>query len=70
VADTARNERPQCRSGPGQPAGERAGTAPDYAGLTGEPAAGGLPAVLGRLRNAAAAHDDELTSPGSLAPPG
>jgi hypothetical protein len=67
VADEARNERSQSSSG--QPGAERAGRAPDHDSLTAEPATGGLPAVLGRLRDAAAAHDDELTSPGSLTPP-
>jgi hypothetical protein len=64
VADPAGNERPQCQPGAG-----RSGPAPDCVGLTDEPATGGLPAILGRLRDAAAAHDDELTSLGSLAPP-
>jgi hypothetical protein len=67
VADTARNERPQGRGG--QPGAERAGPVTDDGGLADEPTTGGLPAVLGRLRDAAAAHDDELTNPGGLAPP-
>jgi hypothetical protein len=67
VADMARNERSQGRGG--QPGVERGGLAPDDAGLADEPTTGGLPAVLGRLHDAAAAHDDELTGLGGLAPP-
>jgi hypothetical protein len=40
--------------------------APDRAALTEDPPTGGLTAVLGKLRDAAAAHDDELSDPGSL----
>jgi hypothetical protein len=35
-----------------------------------EPPTGGLTAVLGKLRDAAAAHDDELTDPGPRPPRG
>jgi hypothetical protein len=54
----------------GQAAAGMAGAEPDYAGLADDPPTGGLPAVLGRLRDAAAAHDDELADSGRLAPPG
>jgi hypothetical protein len=67
MADTGSNERTRGHTGP-QPSVDGGGTAPDYAGLSGDPATGGLPAVLGRLRDAAAAHDDELAGPGDLGP--
>jgi hypothetical protein len=38
--------------------------APDHAALSEDPPTGGLTAVLGKLRDAAAAHDDELSDPG------
>ena len=41
-------------------------TAPDRKVLSEDPPTGGLTAVLGKLREAAAAHDDELSDPGSL----
>jgi hypothetical protein len=40
--------------------------APDRKALSEDPPTGGLTAVLGKLRDAAAAHDDELSDPGSL----
>jgi hypothetical protein len=45
-------------------------TAPDRKALSEDPPTGGLTAVLGKLREAAAAHDDELSDPGSLPQPG
>ena len=38
----------------------------DYAARGEDPPTGGLTAVLGKLREAAAAHDDELSDPGGL----
>jgi hypothetical protein len=54
-------------AGPAAPG--MAGAEADYAGLADEPPTGGLPAVLGRLRDAAAKHDDELTGPDSPTSP-
>jgi hypothetical protein len=47
-----------------RPAAPATSTAPDHAALSEEPPTGGLTAVLGKLRDAAAAHDDELADPG------
>lgn len=60
----------QARSGDNHPRPEPARAPADYAGLTAEPPSGGLPTVLGRLREAAADHDDELPGPDRLLPPG
>ena len=38
----------------------------DHAARGEDPPTGGLTAVLGKLRDAAAAHDDELSDPGGL----
>jgi hypothetical protein len=54
--------------GPQEP-GPAPATAPDrrdHAARSEDPPTGGLTAVLGKLRDAAAAHDDELPEPGSL----
>jgi hypothetical protein len=54
--------------GPQEP-GPAPATAPDHPGHAArseDPPTGGLTAVLGKLRDAAAAHDDELADPGSL----
>ena len=59
MADTTESNRDLQATGP----------VPDCAGLTAEPPSGGLPAVLGRLRDAAADHDDELPGPDRLLPP-
>jgi hypothetical protein len=48
-----------------RPAAPATRTAPDRPALTEEPPTGGLTAVLGKLRDAAAAHDEELADPGS-----
>jgi hypothetical protein len=50
-----------------RPAAPATRTAPDRDVLSEEPPTGGLTAVLGKLRDAAAAHDDELADPGGLA---
>ena len=47
-----------------RPAAPATRTAPDHAALSEEPPTGGLTAVLGKLREAAAAHDDEPADPG------
>jgi hypothetical protein len=48
------------------PAAPAPAAAPDHAARGEDPPTGGLTAVLGKLREAAAAHDDELSDPGSL----
>jgi hypothetical protein len=53
-----------------RPAAPPPETAPDRKALSEDPPTGGLTAVLGKLREAAAAHDDELSDPGSLPQPG
>ncbi|HMG64719.1 MAG TPA: hypothetical protein VK599_17390 [Streptosporangiaceae bacterium] len=82
MADTAkpgsaRDGRQQPGSEPEQaadaarhPTAAAPGTAPDRKVLSEDPPTGGLTAVLGKLRDAAAAHDDELSDPGSLPQPG
>jgi hypothetical protein len=49
---------------------EQTGGQPDHAARSDEPPTGGLTAILGKLRDAAAAHDDELTDPGRRPQPG
>jgi hypothetical protein len=44
---------------------DASGTAADLAGLSSEPPTGGLTAVLGRLHDAAAAHDGEISELGT-----
>jgi hypothetical protein len=53
-----------------RPAAPATRTATDHAALSEEPPTGGLTAVLGKLRDAAAAHDDELADPGRPPEPG
>lgn len=51
---------------PAAPPPETAPDRKDRKALSEDPPTGGLTAVLGKLREAAAAHDDELSDPGSL----
>jgi hypothetical protein len=77
VPDGPRQDGPEQRGGAAdrsadaarRPAAPATRTAPDHAVLSEEPPTGGLTAVLGKLRAAAAAHDDELADPGGLAQP-
>lgn len=66
MADPAREAPTQDRSIPGRPGIVSGGTTADFAGLSGEAPSGGISAVLDRLRDAAEAHDDELTGLGGL----
>jgi hypothetical protein len=82
VQDGPQQDGPQQRGGEvdqsadaaRRPAAAATRTAPDHAVLSEEPPTGGLTAVLGKLRDAAAAHDDEPADPGGhddeLADPG
>ncbi|HEY3979948.1 MAG TPA: hypothetical protein VGM79_21910 [Streptosporangiaceae bacterium] len=70
MADTA---KPGSAPGGRPPGGEPEQAARDHTDRDRDPAArgedpptGGLTAVLGKLRDAAAAHDDELSDPGAL----
>jgi hypothetical protein len=69
MADTAKPGSAQ--DGRQQPGSEpeQVGSEPGQAALSEDPPTGGLTAVLGKLRDAAAAHDDELSDPGSLPQP-
>jgi hypothetical protein len=59
MADTAKPGEPE-------PAPERTTEGRDHADRGEDPPTGGLTAVLGKLRDAAAAHDDELSDQGGL----
>ncbi|HMH93115.1 MAG TPA: hypothetical protein VK586_18775 [Streptosporangiaceae bacterium] len=77
MADTAKpRSAPDGRQQPGSepeqaadaarpPTAPAPAAAPDHTALSEDPPTGGLTAVLGKLRDAAAAHD-ELSDPGSL----
>ncbi|HEX5294099.1 MAG TPA: hypothetical protein VFX25_34925 [Streptosporangiaceae bacterium] len=51
---------------PEQAARDRQDRDRDHAARSEDPPTGGLTAVLGKLRDAAAAHDDELSDPDGL----
>jgi hypothetical protein len=79
MADTAKpgngrqppgSEPEQAADAARHPAAPPPKPAPDRTALSEDPPTGGLTAVLGKLREAAAAHDDELSDPGSLPQPG
>jgi hypothetical protein len=53
-------------SEPEQAACDRQDRDRDHAARSEDPPTGGLTAVLGKLRDAAAAHDDELSDPDGL----
>jgi hypothetical protein len=65
MADTVKQG--SAPDGPQEP-GPAPATVPDHPGHAArgeDPPTGGLTAVLGKLRDAASAHDDELSDPGS-----
>jgi hypothetical protein len=70
MAETAKPRSAPDRGSPGsepeQAARDRQDRDRDHAARGEDPPTGGLTAVLGKLREAAAAHDDELSDPGGL----
>jgi hypothetical protein len=60
MADSANETPGRSRAAARGPATDAARPTPDPAGPDAEPATGGLTAILDKLRDAAAAHDDEV----------